>query len=441
MIYKLFFLPIIVFFFTACGDVKTAETPIDNNDTIMVCKQSKQSNFYKNTIDSFQINAMDNLKLLVETAKPIQKDLTFDKSNLYKLFTTEYYWASLTSKTFDYSTYTNPQSLIDALKYRDDRWSFATTIEEYNRVMSQKSEGVGVRCQDFESGCLVTYVRIDSPADRIDLRRGDVITKIDGVVATERLFYEEVQKKLTLNLEIVRSKSNEVCNGNITPREYRYKVVDGKVLKSLKQERVGYLRLDSFLGDTTIENQINRVFDEFKRDGIVKLIIDLRYNGGGSVDLASKLVDKLAINHIEDEQFTLSWNSNYQNKNTIYRFKDSYNALNLKQIIFLTTKDSASASELVISAMKPYLPESDLVIIGDRTHGKPVGMEGRSDTNYYYFIINFVVKNSLGFYDYFEGLPVTSGCRVADDPLHEMGDVNEAMLKTALHYIDSGSCQ
>jgi hypothetical protein len=68
-------------------------------------------------------------------------------------------------------------------------------------------------------------------------------------------------------------------------------------------------------------------------------------------------------------------------------------------------------------------------------------MEGRKDRNYYYFLINFVVKNSLGIYDYFEGIPVTKGCNVVDDPFYEMGDPNEKMLKTALHYINEGSCQ
>jgi len=91
--------------------------------------------------------------------------------------------------------------------------------------------------------------------------------------------------------------------------------------------------------------------------------------------------------------------------------------------------------------MKPYLPEEDVVIIGDRTHGKPVGMSAQSDGSYYYFLINFVVQNSLGFYDYFDGLAVTSGCTVADDPFHEMGDPKESMLKSALKYIETGSCK
>jgi hypothetical protein len=204
---------------------------------------------------------------------------------------------------------------------------------------------------------------------------------------------------------------------------------------------VGYLRLDSFLGDDEILAQIESAFNSFKKESIEKLIIDLRYNGGGSVDLASKLLDKLVINKENQTQFTLAWNENYKNQNQIYRFNSSSNALDLKQILFLTTQGSASASELVISAMMPYLPEENVVIIGDKTHGKPVGMSGQYDGSYYYFLINFVVQNSLGFYDYFNGLPVTSGCYIKDDPFHEMGDPKESMLKSALQYIDTGSCQ
>ena len=452
MNYKLFLLLLMVVLFTACGEDNTessdnnkTHTVINNNDgdAVILCQENQKNSklFNENTQDTFQVSSMDNIKLLVQNTPTPIKSLPFDKKGLYQLFTTEYYWASLISKDFDYSTYSSPQSLIDKLRYRQDLWSFATTVSSYNSVISQKSVGVGIICQEYETGCLITYVRLDSPADRIDLRRGDIITKIDGSVATKELFYEEAQKQKRLDLELIRAKGNYLCKGSITPKEYIYKVAEGKIVKTPKNQNIAYLRLDSFLGEATIEEQINDAFNMFKKNDSRKLIIDLRYNGGGSVDLASNFLNKLTINHLEDEQFTLAWNSNYQQNNNIYRFKKSSNALDLEQIIFLTTQNSASASELVISAMKPYLPESDVVIIGDRTHGKPVGMEGRSDGNYYFFLINFVVKNALGFYDYFEGLPVTEGCNVADDPFHEMGDPNESMLKTALYYIDNGSCK
>jgi len=448
MDYKLYIIIPIIFLFTACGEVETGDEEkspptIHYNDKKISCQQSKSSHKLFNYTDKepFQIEHKDKIKLLVKNTLPSSKNSSFNNEELYKLFTTEYYWASQIDKDFDYTTYTTPQNLIDAVKYKKDRWSFAVTAEVYNDLISQKSVGIGVICQDFETGCLITYVRLDSPADKIDLRRGDIVEKINGHIATQELFYTESQKEKELTLEITRVNSNENCSGSVTPREYTYKVAKGELLKTPNNEKVAYLRMDSFLGDKSITQQLNTSFDNFKKNNIEKLIIDLRYNGGGSVDLASELINKLSTTNQNQEQFTLAWNSDYQSNNETYKFKTAHNALNLKQIIFLTTQNTASASELIISAMKPYLSESNLVVIGDKTHGKPVGMGGRIDKEYYYFLINFVVKNSLGYYDYFQGIPVTQGCNVIDDPFHEMGDPNEIMLKTALNYIDSGSCQ
>ena len=447
MIYKINLFTLILFIFTACGDVTTSQTvPLDNNETLedvsITCQKLKSTNSFDKVYynEPIQFQAPINLKLLL-AYKPLFQKNTFDNQGLYRLFQTEYFWANETKKNLDVSLYSDPQKLIDDIKYNKDRWSFAVTPELYNDAISQKSIGFGFSCHDTDRGCLITYIRIDSPADKIDLRRGDIVQKINNQLATQERIYAKGKEEKLIDFELLRPNSNEHCLGKLLPREYSYKVVKSKTLKTLKNEKVGYLRLDSFLGDNEILTQIDNAFNGFKKESIQKLVIDLRYNGGGSVDLASKLLDKLVINKKNQTQFILAWNEAYKNRNTTYTFDFSSNALDLKQILFLTTKNSASASELIISAMKPYLPEEDVVIIGDKTHGKPVGMSGQFDGSYYYFLINFVVQNALGFYDYFEGLPVTSGCSIADDPFHEMGDPKESMLKSALHYIDTGSCQ
>jgi C-terminal processing protease CtpA/Prc len=316
------------------------------------------------------------------------------------------------------------------------------TKEDYNNVTSQKSGGFGFSCQDVTAGCHVTFVRIDSPADKVGLKRGDIISKINNTDATHANIYKKGKElEKLVNFSVIRKNSNEECNCSVTPRDYTYKVAKGKTIKTPKNEKVGYFRLDSFMGAENIVSQIDTAFDNFKKENIKKLVIDLRYNGGGSVTVASKLLDKLSTTQTNKEQFTLAWNDDFKQNNSTYRFAKDNNSLNLEQILFLTTKGSASASELVISAMKPYLSSENVVIIGDKTHGKPVGMGGKTDGSYYYFLINFVVKNSLGFYDYFEGLPLTEGCAIDDDPLHDMGDPKESMLKAALHYVDTGACQ
>ena len=455
MLYKLSFLTLIILAFNSCGTVETSPNkavensshsrisnpPSSNQQTIVTCQQNKNitalyTEYQKKEI---KIDAPSGLKLLLLNQPNNLSQKTFNKNSLYNLFKTEYFWAKQTPKNLNLNSYSEPQALINDAKYKDDRWSFAVTPEVYSNVSSQKSIGIGFSCQDTSEGCLVTFVRIDSPADKMDLRRGDIIQRVNNRRATQKGIYTKGQEEKLLTFNLLRA--NRQCSGKVLPKEYSYKVVASKTIKTSQNEKVGYLRLDSFLGDDKILAQIDDAFDNFKKESIEKLVIDLRYNGGGSVDLASKLLDKLVQNKENQEQFTLAWNQENKSKNKLYLFDKTSNSLDLKQILFLTTKDSASASELIISAMMPYLPEEDVVIIGEKTHGKPVGMSGKSDGNYYYFLINFVVKNSLGFYDYFEGLRVSSGCNIKDDPFHEMGDKNEALLKSALHYIDTGSCK
>ena len=300
MNYKNYLLLLILFFFTACGELEKEKDnkPSLNSDKKLTCQQSKKKsqnilNYeYQN---SFIVEPLDNIKLLVTKEESSQTSPSFHSKELYNLFRTEYYWASYTPQNFDYSLYTNPQKLIDDLRYEKDRWSFSVTEKAYNDVISQKSIGVGLRCQDFEDGCLITYVRMNSPADKIDLRRGDIITKINGIDATENLFYEKAKQKDELTIEIERRANNTICSGSIKPREYLYSVVKEKILKTEKNNKVAYLRVDSFLGEQSLKDKMDTIFNRLKKENIDRLIIDLRYNGGGSIDLASNLIDKLSI--------------------------------------------------------------------------------------------------------------------------------------------------
>jgi C-terminal processing protease CtpA/Prc len=113
------------------------------------------------------------------------------------------------------------------------------------------------------------------------------------------------------------------------------------------------MRFDSFTATATIE--IDRAFDFFKEQNIEKLIIDLRYNGGGSVTTTSILLDKLMRDRDEEIQFTMAWNDKNQHKNEVARFETDENSIELKEIIFLTTAMTASASEIVINTLRPYL--------------------------------------------------------------------------------------
>jgi len=360
---------------------------------------------------------------------------------LHKLLLTEYYWSSDVNTTVDYSQYNTPQEMINSLKKQNlDRWSFVLTKKEFSNFLNQKSHGFGFGyIINSNSDIQVYAVRIDSPADKAGLKRGDIIKEINENLATQTLL-REASSSLgkTTSFTIYRGHTEERVNISITSQNYKFLVTKASMVKSEANNSVGYMRYDAFTDDSTTE--INKAFNYFKENNASELVIDLRYNHGGSVTTASILLDKLIRDKDEKVQFTLTWNENYKHKNSLYTFETDDNSLNFNKIIFLTTANSASASELIISAMKPYMGEN-IITIGSATNGKPVGMSGKTDGTYYYFLINFVVKNANGFYDYFNGLPVTAGCEIIDDMSHEMGDKEESMLKAALLYVDTGSCK
>jgi len=352
-----------------------------------------------------------------------------EKEFVYDLFNTEYLWYDEVASDVDYTAYETPQSLVTALSVPQDHWSFAVTSNEYEDIVNQKTQGFGFSyVDDFH----IYYVRIGSPAYN-KLLRGDQILEVNGSPAS----FENISKaaknlRETTTFKVLRG-SNEV-NVDVVPKMYTYKVTMGKIING----NIGYLSYDEFTGSSVAEFEAE--FTKFKDAGIKEIIVDLRYNGGGSVEVASILLENFTNRHAGKRQFYLDWNANYKRKNVDFYFSNEIepNDLNMQRVVFLVSRGTASASELVISALKPYLGDANVVTIGDYTHGKSVGMEGKSYGKNYYFLINFYVKNNLGSTSSANGIAPT--CVADDDITHLRGDPKEAMLKSAIHYIDTGNC-
>ena len=352
-----------------------------------------------------------------------------EKQFVHSLFTTEYLWFDEVASDINYDLYATPQYLVDGLKAPQDQWSFAITAQEYENVVNQETAGFGFR---YNLDMVISSVRINSPA-YMNLSRGDKILLINGQEANYNTIASAGQNLNTPSTFTVL-RAGQQLDISVTPRTYHYAVTLGKVFPS----GVGYMRYDEFTGSSVQE--FENEFSKFKNAGIHDLVIDLRYNSGGSVDVASTLLDNITNRFPGQRQAYLDWNVNYKNKNADYYFSSEIEAndLDMTRVVFLTTANTASASEMVISALKPYLGAANVITVGSATHGKPVGMEGRSYGSNYYFLINFYVRNNMGETTSFNGIAVT--CSAPDDLSHQLGDPEEAMLKSALNYISTGSC-
>jgi len=357
-----------------------------------------------------------------------------EKRYLYGLFQTEYYWNDQVPQNFDFSAYVEPQPMIDALKYTAlDRWSFVLTRQQYDEMNLQKTAGFGF---GFLNDFTIYTVLMGSPAEAAGLMRGDRILTVNGAAVTEALL-SQASHALGQTAHFGIERAGTPLDLSITAQEYTYNTISYKTVQTNLGQKVGYLRFDEFSESATSE--LETAFNYFKGQNIDKLVVDLRYNPGGSVNTASIFLDKIGRPYNGQVQMVLAWNPQNSSQNETLTF-DSLdpNSLTVSKIVFLTTSNSASASEAVINAMKPYM-QSRAAIVGTRTHGKPVGMAGRTNGSYIYFLINFLVENSVGFGDYFNGL--APDCNVADDDFaHQLGDPNEALLREALYYIDNDHC-
>jgi carboxyl-terminal processing protease len=229
---------------------------------------------------------------------------------------------------------------------------------------------------------------------------------------------------------------------------------------------VGYMLFNDHLAPA--ESALLHAFSSLKAAGVKGLMLDIRYNGGGFLDIASEAaymiagpgptagmvfeltqfnskhpsVDPVTGQAIQPEPF-LSSTKGYSVFPT-----QPLPSLDLPRVYVLTGPDTCSASESIINSLRGVGLE--VIQVGSTTCGKPYGFYPQDNCGTTYFSIEFRGVNAVDFGDYTDGFsPQNSatptnarlpGCSVADDFTHALGDPAEARLAAALNYRDTGTC-
>jgi len=347
-----------------------------------------------------------------------------NKQYLYEQLKTLYLWADFVPDGVNTNEYVSDEALLDDLKYKPlDRFSFIMDKDVYSQQVSQTDLGDGLRGHYTDGGTFEVYYVLDnSPAQKAGMQRGDIVLNA--------YYTDESQTYIRYEFE----RNGTYYSVTLTLEPYEYPVVHTDLFER-EGQTIGYLRYDQFT--STSYDNIEKAFDGFSLAGIDELVLDLRYNPGGSIAMASILLDKIAGAAFEGQlQFTLQYNEANQDRNEEGIFEADENSLGqLQRIVVLTTPNTASASELVINALRPYI---DVVTVGTRTYGKPVGMEIKEYNARLYFLVNFELVNMEGVGDYYDGF--APDCPVDDDLSHLLGDPEEAMTAAALQYLETGAC-
>ncbi len=360
-----------------------------------------------------------------------------------------YLWYKNIPNNFDARSYDGPNEIMEAIrKYSTepgfssavDRWSFAVTKAEWDGVSGGIAGDFGMGVFFLTNSDLrVSYVERESPAGKAGIRRSWRIKSINGstnITPNNANAIIAAVYQSTSTAFVFTKPGGEDVNITLNAAGYKEHPIFLDSVYTVSGKKTGYLVFNSFLGDTTeIYNEFTRVFNRFGTAGVQDVIVDLRYNGGGYVSVQNVLANWLAPTAanggvMEVEQF----NDKYSTFNETIEFAKK-GSLNLNRLFVIVSQNTASASELLINSLKPYM---DVQLIGpSNTHGKPVGFFPIPVEDWYIFPVSFRTVNKNGEGNYFNGIALNK--QAGDGLDKDWGDVNENCLKTALNFISSGS--
>lgn len=365
------------------------------------------------------------------------------------LFTKDIYlWYNQIPNSFDAQKYAGPDEIMKAIRtYSNepgftepvDRWSFAYKKTDWDNVSSGISQDFGLNVFFLNSGDLrVKYVEKTSPAGAAGIKRGWRITKINGntnITNSNADFIVKGVYQSSASSFTFTKPDGSSADINLVAASYQEHPVFLDSVYNVGGKQAGYLGFNSFLGDTTeIYNRFNQIFTRFAQQGVQDVVVDLRYNGGGYVSVQQKLANYL-INNAGNGQVMMKqqFNDKYLQYNEVTNFK-KLGSLNLSRIFFIVSQSTASASELLINNLKPYM---NVLLVGpSNTYGKPVGFFPIPAEDWYIFPVSFRSTNKNNEGNYFNGIAVDS--KVADGLDKDWGDTNETALASALKFINTG---
>ncbi|MEC3908386.1 S41 family peptidase [Tamlana sp. 2201CG12-4] len=383
------------------------------------------------------------------------------------------------------NSYNAPEDIFDALLYKKDEVDkFSFLVDDYVELENSfqgtsKTNGLDFRLVRLSGSDdifgYVRYVANNSDAASKDIKRGDFFLTVDSQQLTINNYTDLLfgaNDSYTLGMASI-TNSTIASNGKtvaLTKTDFTESPIHINNVIETNGVKVGYLMYNQFIRN--FETGLNDAFTQLKAEGVSELVLDLRYNPGGSVATAVSLAGMITGQFEGQIFYKNEYNSRIQEYYEVNRpdflvdkFRNtltdgsSLTNLNLNKVYVLTTSASASASELIINCLTPYI---EVVHIGTNTTGKfhgsftlydsPNFTKDNVNPNHSYAIQPLTVKltNVNGVSDYYDGLVPnhiityqTSSGSIAQGEnivnLGVLGDMNEPFLAKALSLITGGT--
>lgn len=367
-------------------------------------------------------------------------DIQIVNSSIYDLMKNVYLWYDHLPAV-DPQKYSTPEDLMDALRYATyDKWSFVITKTEYSQYFEEgQMIGHGFLISvDGSDNLRIAFVYRGTEAYNQGVRRGWVIQTVNGTAANTGNVFDLLgasQKGVSNTIGFLNNNGDQVQLSLTKEDVALTPVLDFEVLNH-NDKKIGYLVFQDFIDTAKVE--LDEAFNAFTAAGIDELVLDMRYNGGGSVSVAQYLAGWMIGKEHGDEPFVnFKHNRKLTSWDTTINVPQKAEGLALSRIFFIGTSSTASASELIINGVKPYV--SSAILAGSTTHGKPVGMYAFPFIDYDYVVlpISFKYTNANNEGDFYDG--IAPDLSADDDLTHDFGDPEETSLKAILDYIDNGS--
>jgi carboxyl-terminal processing protease len=363
----------------------------------------------------------------------------------------EYYYWNRELPSLNPATFPSPQAYLEAARYKplDLTYSFIASRADQDALFSaSQAVGLGMTTPFDGVELRVSEVYPDSPASEAGFKRGDRILKVNGRTVAQIAEANEIatafgphEDGLEVTIEwrpLEAPGPGPVAvpdrRATLTKRVVTIPAVPVTKLFEVDGRKVGYIAFRTFV-EPSVE-ALDQSFTALRDAGATELVLDLRYNGGGLIGVAQHLASLIGGPKLSGQVLAeYVHNDRHRELNSKLRFDAKTNALDLTRLIVITTRASASASELIVNGLRPYMP---VVVVGDRTYGKPVGQYGLPFCDKVLNPVSFVLKNARGEFEFFNGLPAT--CPAADSLDRALGDPEEASLREAFVYLRTGAC-
>lgn len=336
----------------------------------------------------------------------------------------------------DYATIATPEELMRELSFREiDHWSGMQRRAERSDFFDRgRFQGFGYTLGNDGSGSLrISWVHEGSAAGRAGLDRGAQLLAVNGLAVAE-LSPQELGAELAKDVVVHQIQELDGSIRDVELEQGDVEVTSVKAASVLDRPGgpVGYLMFTTFVRPG--EDELRAAFREFRARGVERLVIDLRYNGGGLLSTAALLGSLIATTAAGEPLIVETYNERHLDLNRLRLLYATEEGIAASHVVFLTTGRTASASEQVINGLAPH---TRVDVVGLTTLGKPVGSDSWDHCQYTISPITFHSLNAAGKGDYFAGIePV---CDVPDDLLHRLGDPEEAQLAMALRLLDGQS--